>query len=115
VGLFFRQFALTIAISTVISTINSLTLSPALAALLLRPKHGRQDLLTRALNFLLGWLFRLFNRLMGASVNGYVATTSRLLRVPVLVLIVYVGLSASHIPVFILFPPASFPLRTKVI
>lgn len=46
VGQFFRQFALTIAISTVISTINSLTLSPALAALLLRPKHGKKDWLT---------------------------------------------------------------------
>ena len=46
-GQFFRQFALTIAVSTVISTINSLTLSPALAALLLRPREGKQDLLTR--------------------------------------------------------------------
>ncbi len=92
VGLFFRQFALTIAISTVISTINSLTLSPALAALLLRPKHGKQDLLTRTLDLLLGWLFRIFNRLMGASVNGYVSVTSKLLRVPMLVLCVYGGL-----------------------
>ncbi|MFN9720183.1 MAG: efflux RND transporter permease subunit, partial [Planctomycetota bacterium] len=92
VGLFFRQFALTIAISTVISTINSLTLSPALAALLLRPKHGRQDLLTRALDFLLGWLFRVFNRLMGASIHGYVSITSKLLRIPMLVVVVYGGL-----------------------
>ena len=61
VGQFFRQFALTIAISTVISTINSLTLSPALAALLLRPREGKQDILTRLLNLLLGWFFRLFN------------------------------------------------------
>jgi multidrug efflux pump len=48
VGQFFRQFALTIAISSVISTVNSLSLSPALAALLLRPKGGRRDLLTRS-------------------------------------------------------------------
>jgi hydrophobe/amphiphile efflux-1 (HAE1) family protein len=92
VGLFFRQFALTIAISTVISTINSLTLSPALAALLLRPRHGPQDWLTRILDFLFGWLFRLFNRLMNASVRGYVSATSKLLRVPALVLVVYAGL-----------------------
>jgi multidrug efflux pump len=92
VGQFFRQFALTIAISTVISTINSLTLSPALAALLLRPKHGKKDLLTRLLDFLLGWLFRLFNYGMTKSINGYAHATSRLLRVPMLVLLVYSGL-----------------------
>jgi multidrug efflux pump len=92
VGQFFRQFALTIAISTVISTINSLTLSPALAALLLRPKHGKKDLLTRLLDFLLGWLFRLFNYGMTKSINGYAHATSRLLRVPMLVLLVYGGL-----------------------
>jgi multidrug efflux pump len=113
VGLFFRQFALTIAISTVISTINSLTLSPALAALLLRPKHGRQDLLTRILNFFLGWLFRLFNRLMGASVNGYVTTTSRLLRVPILVLIVYVGLVGLTYTGFHSLPTGFIPAQDK--
>ncbi len=48
VGQFFRQFAVTIAISTVISTVNSLTLSPALAVLLLKPKHqGHGDALPR--------------------------------------------------------------------
>ena len=92
VGQFFRQFALTIAISTVISTINSLTLSPALAALLLRPKHGKKDWLTWLLDFLFGWFFRLFNFGMQKSINGYAFATSRLLRVPVLVLLVYGGL-----------------------
>ena len=55
VGLFFRQFALTIAISTAISTLNSLTLSPALAALLLQPKSAARDPLTRVIDFLFGW------------------------------------------------------------
>src|SRR6202042_624483 len=50
VGQLFRQFGLTIAISAIISTISSLTLSPALAALLIKPKHGRRDPLTRLLN-----------------------------------------------------------------
>ncbi len=57
-GQFFRQFALTIAVSTVLSAFNSLTLSPALAALLLRPRHsGRHEALPR-LSFALlgGWL-----------------------------------------------------------
>src|SRR4029079_15939036 len=61
VGQFFRQFALPIAISTIISTINSLTLSPALAALLLRPRTARRDPLTWFLDFSLGWLFSLFD------------------------------------------------------
>jgi hydrophobe/amphiphile efflux-1 (HAE1) family protein len=51
-GQFYRQFALTIAISTVISAFNSLTLSPALCAILLRPAHAPEDWLTRVLNFL---------------------------------------------------------------
>ena len=60
-GQFFRQFAVTIAVSTVISAFNSLTLSPALAAILLRPRRRRRDPLTWLLDMLLGWFFRLFN------------------------------------------------------
>ena len=60
-GQFFRQFAVTIAVSTVISAFNSLTLSPALAAILLRPRGARRDPLTWLLDMLLGWFFRLFN------------------------------------------------------
>ena len=61
-GLFFRQFALTIAVSTILSTINSLTLSPALCAILLKQRHEHRDPLSWVLNFLLGWFFRLFNK-----------------------------------------------------
>ncbi|RPI75299.1 MAG: transporter, partial [Planctomycetaceae bacterium] len=92
VGQFFRQFALTIAVSTVLSTINSLTLSPALAALLLRPATARRDGLTRLLDLLLGWLFWLFDRAFRASTRGYTAIVGKLLRVPALVLVVYAGL-----------------------
>lgn len=92
VGQFFRQFALTIAISTVISTINSLTLSPALAALLLRPRHAKQDWFTRLLNLLFGWFFRAFNFCVSRSIGGYTFAIAKLLRVPVLVLMVYGGL-----------------------
>ena len=53
-GQFFRQFALTIAVSTFFSAVNSLTLSPALSALLLKPKAAQRDPLTRMLNLLLG-------------------------------------------------------------
>ncbi|HEY2839901.1 MAG TPA: multidrug efflux RND transporter permease subunit [Pirellulales bacterium] len=92
VGEFFRQFALTIAISTVLSTINSLTLSPALAALLLRPRHGKQDILTRLLNLCFGWFFRLFNFSLQKSTDVYLSMVGKFLRVPALVLLVYGGL-----------------------
>ena len=70
-GQFFRQFAATIAISTVISAINSLTLSPALAARLLRPHGAPPDRLTRAIDFVLGWLFRRFDRAFRLATRGY--------------------------------------------
>ncbi|HEY4243949.1 MAG TPA: multidrug efflux RND transporter permease subunit [Kofleriaceae bacterium] len=70
-GQFFRQFAATIAISTVISAINSLTLSPALAARLLRPHGAPKDAPTRALDFVLGWFFRRFDRVFRSSTRVY--------------------------------------------
>ena len=80
-GQFFRQFAVTIAVSTVISAFNSLTLSPALAAILLRPRGARRDPLTWLLDVLLGWFFRLFNVVFGAGTALYVRLVGRLLRV----------------------------------
>ena len=61
-GMFFRQFAMTIAVSTIISTFNSLTLSPALAAILLKPKIAKRSgvlpwSLYLALGALVGWWF----------------------------------------------------------
>ncbi|MFJ5487821.1 efflux RND transporter permease subunit, partial [Hansschlegelia beijingensis] len=70
-GQFYRQFALTIAISTVISAINSLTLSPALAALLLKGHDAPKDRLTRFLDFTLGWFFRGFNRAFSWGAHTY--------------------------------------------
>ena len=70
-GQFYKQFALTISISTVISAINSLTLSPALAAALLKGHDAPKDFLTRALDRSLGWLFRGFNRGFGRSARAY--------------------------------------------
>ena len=91
-GQFFRQFAVTIAVSTVISAFNSLTLSPALAAILLQPHGARRDPLTWLLDLLLGWFFRLFNWVFGAGTAGYGWVVGRLLRGSVLVLLVYGGL-----------------------
>ena len=91
-GQFYRQFALTIAVSTLISAFNSLTLSPALAGLLLQPRDAKKDFLTRAIDLVLGWFFRLFNKTFNASVNGYTRVVHRLLRLSAIVLLVYVGL-----------------------
>ena len=70
-GMFYRQFALTIVIATFISAINSLTLSPALSAVLLKPKHEQEDKLTRIMNFLFGWFFNIFNKVFDRSQNVY--------------------------------------------
>src|ERR1700758_566018 len=91
-GQFYRQFALTIAVSTIISAFNSLTLSPAMAALLLKGKGAKKDLLTRVFDFGAGWFFRGFNRVFGATTAGYTRVVNRLLRLSVLVLAVYAGL-----------------------
>jgi multidrug efflux pump len=91
-GQFFRQFAVTISVSTVFSAINSLTLSPALAAILLRPHSARRDPLTWLLDRLLGWFFRLFNWAFGAGTAGYGWVVGRLLRGSALALALYGGL-----------------------
>ncbi|WAE50522.1 efflux RND transporter permease subunit [Stutzerimonas frequens] len=92
-GQFYQQFALTIAISTVISAFNSLTLSPALAAALLRshdaPKDGFSRLLERIFG---GWLFAPFNRMFDRASHGYVGLVRRILRGSGIALVVYVGL-----------------------
>jgi multidrug efflux pump len=92
-GQFYKQFALTIAISTVISAFNSLTLSPALAAVLLRAHDAPKDGFSRFLDKLFGaWLFRPFNRFFVKASNGYVSTVGRVIRVSGVALVVYVGL-----------------------
>ncbi|HEX4243212.1 MAG TPA: efflux RND transporter permease subunit [Steroidobacteraceae bacterium] len=93
-GQFYKQFALTIASSTVISAFNSLTLSPALSAVLLRPRGAPPDRVTVLLNRSLGWFFRPFNRFFGRASGGYVGTVGRLLRSSSIALFVYGGLIA---------------------
>ena len=91
-GQFYRQFALTIAISTVLSAVNSLTLSPALAALLM-PAHGaRPDRFQRGIDRLFGRLFRGFNRIFDRASDRYVAGTRRILRASAIALVVFAGL-----------------------
>jgi multidrug efflux pump len=91
-GQFYRQFALTIATATLISAFNSLTLSPALAAILLKPHDAKKDWLTRLLDLAFGWLFRGFNRLFERSTSVAERLVGLCLRGSVVALLVYVGL-----------------------
>ncbi|HHM8616163.1 TPA: efflux RND transporter permease subunit, partial [Pseudomonas aeruginosa] len=92
-GEFYRQFALTIAFSTILSAINSLTLSPALAAILLKPHHGaaKPDRLTRIIDGVFGGFFRRFNRFFDRASNSYVGGVRRAVRGSAIVLLLYVG------------------------
>ncbi|NLT71708.1 MAG: efflux RND transporter permease subunit [Verrucomicrobiaceae bacterium] len=91
-GQFYKQFALTIAVATAISVLNSLTLSPALGAMLLQPHGAKKDWLQKLIDGLFGWFFRAFNKAFAWSTNLYGATTGRLVRLSALVLLVYGGL-----------------------
>ena len=93
-GKFYQQFALTIAISTLISAFNSLTLSPALCALLLQPHHAPKDFIGRVMHYSVDWLFRGFNRVFEGGRASYVRVLGRVLRHCGVTLVVYAGLLA---------------------
>ncbi len=88
-GQFYRQFALTIAVSTLISAFVSLTLSPALGGILLQPRGAKKDWFGRFFEKVFGWLFRGFNAAFNKTVAVYVPTVARLTRRAGLALIVY--------------------------
>lgn len=112
-GQFYKQFAVTIAISTVISAINSLTLSPALSALLLKGHHDKKDILTRLIDALLGWFFRPFNRFFEWSSNVYVGIVKRAIRLSVIALIIYGGLVWATWKGFQIVPEGFVPGQDK--
>ncbi|MFN9985733.1 MAG: efflux RND transporter permease subunit [Pirellula sp.] len=91
-GQFFRQFAITIAVSTAFSAINSLTLSPALAAILMQPKGAKRDPLTWLIDVTIGWFFKLFNVTFDFATGVYARCIGLLLRGTLVVLAIYVGL-----------------------
>jgi multidrug efflux pump len=92
-GQFYKQFALTITISTFISAINSLTLSPALSALLLKGHGEKKDALTRGMDKLFGpWLFAPFNRFFARLSAGYGYLVKKVIRFGAIVGVLYVAL-----------------------
>jgi hydrophobe/amphiphile efflux-1 (HAE1) family protein len=112
-GQFFRQFALTIAVSTVISAFNSLTFSPAMAAVLLKPHGAKRDPLAWLLDMTLGWFFWLFNKAFNGMTTVYTRLVGLLLRLSVIVLVVYGGLLWLTYKEFTSVPTGFIPQQDK--
>jgi multidrug efflux pump len=112
-GQFYRQFALTIASSTVISAVNSLTLSPALAALLLKGHNEPKDRLTRWMDFAFGWLFRGFNRVFARGAEAYSGGVKRTLGRKAVMLGLYAVLAAATVLLFQAVPGGFVPVQDK--
>jgi len=108
-GQFYQQFALTIAISTSFSTFVSLTLSPALCALLLKPKDAEKTGLAKLSDILFGWFPRSFNYFFDITSNAYANIVSRLVRVTWLSLLLYAGLLVATWFSFGLVPTGFIP------
>jgi multidrug efflux pump len=112
-GEFYRQFALTIAFSTIISAFNSLTLSPALSALLLRGHDAPKDRLTRSMDLVFGRLFAAFNRLFHAGSQGYGRGVRFMLGRKSAALIVYALLLGATVLIFDRVPHGFVPMQDK--
>jgi multidrug efflux pump len=112
-GMFYKQFALTIAIATIISTINSLTLSPALSAILLKPHGAKKDLLTTVIDFAFGWLFRGFNRGFGRMTSLYERGVGGFLGRKGVIMALYAGLLGLTYLGFQLVPSGFVPAQDK--
>ncbi len=112
-GQFYKQFALTIAISTVISAINSLTLSPALSALLLKAHDAPKDRLTRVMDFAFGWLFRGFNFVFRRGSEAYGGGVRRVLSRKSIMMGVYLLLIGATFVLFRAVPGGFVPGQDK--
>ncbi len=112
-GAFYKQFALTIAVSTVISAFNSLTLSPALCALLLDRAHGDKDWFTRLFDRLFGRFFAGFNHYFDSFSTGYARLVGRLIRMTALVLVLYAGLNGLNFLAFEKVPTGFIPQQDQ--
>lgn len=113
-GQFYKQFALTITISTVISAFNSLTLSPALAALLLKPNNQNKDWLSKIIDRLFAkWLFKPFNRLFHQSEQIYAAGIKKIIRFSGIILVLYFGCLGITYQQFSTTPSGYVPAQDK--
>jgi len=112
-GQFYKQFAMTIAISTVISAFNSLTLSPALCAILLRSHDAPEDWLTRVMNRLFGGFFRGFNKVFKRGSSAYGRGVRSVLGHRTMMLGVYAVLVGATVLVTQIVPGGFVPAQDK--
>jgi multidrug efflux pump len=112
-GQFYRQFALTIAISTVISAFCSLTLAPALSASLLKAHDAPKDALTRMIDRVFGRFFAAFNRFFGRASHAYEGGVQGVLRRKSAALGVYALLAIAAVFMFKAVPPGFVPQQDK--
>jgi len=112
-GEFYRQFALTIAFSTIISAFNSLTLSPALSALLLKGHGAPKDWLARGMERVLGGFFGVFNRVFQRGAEGYGKGVGGILTRKSGAVLVYGALLLATVGLFRLVPPGFVPIQDK--
>lgn len=112
-GEFYRQFALTIAISTILSAVNSLTLSPALAALLLRPRKVGTAREPRSLHARAGRMFQMLGRPFQRAPDAYGNAVRKVVGVGSVALLVYGGLLALTLFGFKAVPPGFVPMQDK--
>jgi len=97
-GRMYRQFALTIATATVFSSVNALTLSPALCGVLLRPTPTRKN-----------WFFRGFDTGFDKTTHGYMSVVKTVVRRFLISMIIFVGLFAAMIAGFLHVPSGFIP------
>ena len=112
-GQFYRQFALTIAVATMLSAFNSLTLSPAMCALLLQGQGAEKDWLGRQWDRLFGRFFAAFNRAFDRTGHSYSAAVGRVVRRPSRAVAVYVVLLALTFVGFRVIPTGFIPAQDK--
>ncbi|BBU29781.1 multidrug efflux RND transporter permease subunit [Burkholderia sp. THE68] len=112
-GQFYKQFAMTIAISTVISAFNSLTLSPALAALLLKGHDEPKDWLTRGMDRVFGGFFRAFNKVFHRGSDAYGKGVKSVINRKALMMVVYAVLLAGAVLMGKVVPGGFVPAQDK--
>ena len=101
-GQLYRQFALTIAVATIFSSINALTLSPALAALVLRPPRQKKN-----------FFFRGFDALFRKTGNGYAALAKTLVRRTAIMMLLFLGLAGLTGRQFARLPTGFLPIEDQ--
>jgi multidrug efflux pump len=112
-GQFYKQFAMTIAISTVISAFNSLTLSPALAAMLLKGHDEPKDWLTKLMDKYFGKFFAAFNRFFNRSSENYSRGVTGVIARKSGAMGVYAVLLAATVGISMLVPGGFVPAQDK--